>query len=570
MAITRAQIARELYIKGGVVNPDGRRGFGGGATSGSSDKGYQGGGRDKKGSVSGSAPGAGSSSHSSNTSSGADDRSSNLQTYNHNIATGQGDKNPIGPVQLNEREKALLTFKNKRPEVKIPNFGLSGILLNLFNKGVNSPLQKFSDFTTAKNRNFFEGVIRAGKIPGLSFDSTEEEFEKAYKDYMSNRMAGKTDAYGNPTQGFSYGDDGMLTGNFMDNGGGDNNYIPPIISDDTTEEEDATPKRNLGGLAPRFAGSIFNFDNLADAGRAGAMDGGRMMRMANEEEDTPQGGIMDLESGRQMYFLGKLVKKATRAVKKVAKSPVGKAALLYFGGKALMGGMKGSSLFGKGPGSAFVKMFGANNTMPGFENLSTAKMGGFLESLGLTKGYGSMMPTISGGILAASALPLLMGQKEEEDNNDDYYKTNSLNIADIRNNPYNFLSARNQGSRFAADGGLMRTGYAEGSKEPVAKKTMPLLDMDGQEMDLREEGGFVPLGRMERADDVPARLSKNEFVFTADAVRNAGEGDVDKGAEVMYNMMKNLESGGEVSEESQGLDGAREMFKTSQRLEEVI
>ena len=115
---------------------------------------------------------------------------------------------------------------------------------------------------------------------------------------------------------------------------------------------------------------------------------------------------------------------------------------------------------------------------------------------------------------------------------------------------------------FKAEGGSM--------DEPVAKKTMPLLDMDGQEMDLREEGGFVPLGRMERADDVPARLSKNEFVFTADAVRNAGEGDVDKGAEVMYNIMKNLESGGEVSEESQGLEGAREMFKTSQRLEEVI
>ena len=106
--------------------------------------------------------------------------------------------------------------------------------------------------------------------------------------------------------------------------------------------------------------------------------------------------------------------------------------------------------------------------------------------------------------------------------------------------------------------------------EPVAKKTMPLLDMGGQEMDLRAEGGFVPIGRMEKADDVPARLSKNEFVFTAEAVRNAGEGDVDKGAEVMYNMMKNLESGGEVSEESQGLEGARKMFQTSQRLEEVL
>ena len=158
-----------------------------------------------------------------------------------------------------------------------------------------------------------------------------------------------------------------------------------------------------------------------------------------------------------------------------------------------------------------------------------------------------------------------MGQKEEEENNDDYYKTQGINIADIRNNPYKFMAPR-----FAADGGIMRNGYAEGSEEPVAKKTMPLLDMDGQEMDLREEGGFVPLGRMERADDVPARLSKNEFVFTAEAVRNAGEGDVDKGAEVMYNMMKNLESGGDVSQESQGLEGAREMFQTSQRLEEVI
>jgi hypothetical protein len=119
--------------------------------------------------------------------------------------------------------------------------------------------------------------------------------------------------------------------------------------------------------------------------------------------------------------------------------------------------------------------------------------------------------------------------------------------------------------------GIPAASYAKGGDvEPVAKKTMPLLDMGGKEMDLRAEGGFVPIGRMEKADDVPARLSKNEFVFTADAVRNAGDGDVDKGAEVMYNMMKNLESGGDVSEESQGLEGARRMFQTSQRLEEVL
>lgn len=97
-----------------------------------------------------------------------------------------------------------------------------------------------------------------------------------------------------------------------------------------------------------------------------------------------------------------------------------------------------------------------------------------------------------------------------------------------------------------------------------------LMDLGGNEMDLRAEGGFVPIGGREKADDVPARLSKNEFVFTADAVRNAGGGDIDQGAQVMEKLMRNLESGGQVSEESQGLDGAREMFETSQRLEKRI
>ena len=67
------------------------------------------------------------------------------------------------------------------------------------------------------------------------------------------------------------------------------------------------------------------------------------------------------------------------------------------------------------------------------------------------------------------------------------------------------------------------------------------MNLGGMEKDYRNDGGFVPLGGEEKADDVPARLSRNEFVFTADAVRNAGGGDIDKGAEVMENVMKNLE-----------------------------
>ena len=84
-----------------------------------------------------------------------------------------------------------------------------------------------------------------------------------------------------------------------------------------------------------------------------------------------------------------------------------------------------------------------------------------------------------------------------------------------------------------AGGGIatLRPMYAEGG----------IMDLGGNEMDLRG-GGFVPIGRKEKADDVPARLSKNEFVMTADAVRGAGGGSVNLGAKRMYDMMNNFEA----------------------------
>ena len=72
-----------------------------------------------------------------------------------------------------------------------------------------------------------------------------------------------------------------------------------------------------------------------------------------------------------------------------------------------------------------------------------------------------------------------------------------------------------------------------------------IMDLGGMEKDFRETGGFVDIGAEEKADDVPARLSVNEFVMTADAVRGAGDGDIDKGASVMENMMKELEEKGQ-------------------------
>ena len=79
---------------------------------------------------------------------------------------------------------------------------------------------------------------------------------------------------------------------------------------------------------------------------------------------------------------------------------------------------------------------------------------------------------------------------------------------------------------------------------PIRPLTMAeggMMNLGGNEMDLRG-GGFVPIGKKEKADDVPARLSKNEFVMTADAVRGAGGGDVNEGARRMYQTMDKLEA----------------------------
>ena len=122
---------------------------------------------------------------------------------------------------------------------------------------------------------------------------------------------------------------------------------------------------------------------------------------------------------------------------------------------------------------------------------------------------------------------------------------------------------------------MLEITYADVDRDPsayggrIGAQEGGLMDLGGMEKDYRNDGGFVPLGGEEKADDVPARLSRNEFVFTADAVRNAGGGDMDRGAEVMENVMKNLEGGGEISAESQG-KGAEEMFEVSERLSEVV
>ena len=92
--------------------------------------------------------------------------------------------------------------------------------------------------------------------------------------------------------------------------------------------------KNQQAAAPTTTQNPFAYRFFADGGSTGGIMDADIV-----------GGMMDGnmdEMGRQMYGLGKLVKKATRGIKKIAKSPIGKmAVLLNFAGALIPGGRDG-------------------------------------------------------------------------------------------------------------------------------------------------------------------------------------------------------------------------------------
>ncbi len=257
--------------------------------------------------------------------------------------------------------------------------------------------------------------------------------------------------------------------------------------------------------------------------------------------------ISRMQQPRQQYGLGSIVKGVKKAfkgvakgIKSAAKSPIGKAAMLYFGGNLL----QGNAMFGNpftGRITDFVASKGIpsvfSNAVEGYKNLEGPKK--FLAQAGIGT-------ALSGGLAA------LMNEDEEtrEMASQDvgalrkylssYYSNLGYNVDQIAENV-----ERDTSEYGYADGG--RIGYAFGDKVEMAAgiEGLPVnVNPKGvKELDLRETGGFIPpVGVKEKADDIPAMLSNNEFVFTADAVKAAGGGSVDKGAQIMYDTMKKLES----------------------------
>ena len=393
--------------------------------------------------------------------------------------------------------------------------------------------------------------------------------------------------------------------------------------------------------------------------------------------------ISRMQEPRQLYGLGSLVKKAVRGVKKIVKSPLGKAAIagaIGFGipgtgigglfGRASFGGAAKGLLGKYGIGATFPSLFakGSIHTNPGFFPNILGKMttgqkifaglgGAAIATPFIQKAFGmgpyeeveeevdtsyidpytaymmsryrdpsmTFLPraeyvqpnyylpqtAAEGGRIGYANGNMVEGEMKLPPEAEEYlrkeyvkYKQQGGDLSypefkqmvlqaaageqgpeqeEIMTTEAEVVETPEEGIMQMAKGGSVpgtkvagyttpagynKFDYPSGGKR-VAAKEGGLMNLGGLEKDYRT-GGFVEIGKEEKADDVPARLSVNEFVFTADAVRNAGDGDIDKGAEVMDNMMKHLEAGGTVSEESQGLRGAQEMYEQSKMLETRI
>ena len=208
-------------------------------------------------------------------------------------------------------------------------------------------------------------------------------------------------------------------------------------------------------------------------------------------------------------------------------------------------------------GIAQAQQFGTK-ALTGIQNFGTNLMNNPIETIGkyATSAYDTVRENalpLATGFLAGSSLAQQPGESDEEytsraerDANVAAYITQYGRGSKLYSpNFYSMEKAIDPfagRSTYAAMGG--RIGYEYGSM-PMGE---PRKNQAGiMELDYRAKGGFVPpIGIKEKADDIPAMLSNNEFVFTADAVRNAGGGNVNKGAQKMYGLMKQLEAGGMV------------------------
>ena len=332
------------------------------------------------------------------------------------------------------------------------------------------------------------------------------------------------------------------------------------------------------------------------------------------------GGIMDIVPREQALLGGikKAAKKVGKTVKKIAKSDLGKAALIY-------GATAGLGALGAGKGFGSLLRLGTYAPSTVLGNLGTAAtrfLGGKLSpnlvdevaltgkqnmfqkalgAVGLGSGQGGGITKLATLTLVSKFLTDSLGMPPEQAEAElardpsgyleKYYRNLNPNATEaevmefVTTNTAEYAVGGRVGFDEGADKKIQMikdmlsrgaddelikdiTGASQaeinqvknskamgGKMDTPSDNAVQAAGIEGlpirqnkagvKELDLRNTGGFIqPVGIKEKADDIPAMLSNNEFVFTADAVRGAGGGDVELGAQRMYDTMKRLEAGG--------------------------
>jgi hypothetical protein len=424
---------------------------------------------------------------------------------------------------------------------------------------------------TNLQRNVARGVasVVGGPVAGLTVNELLSREQEKQRD-LQKAISGGQQFFGTTPRSLTTQfreTTGMKTGPSGPPGGtgGDSPIIPKLPQVASLPTDIETPKSDLQKsfdvrffLDPRFEAkdggevTVDQAEKMAPPGESLAYinddEAALLKAIGGAGEPVNQTGIPS-------YFIKKIFRKAKKAVKKIAKSPLGKAALVY-GATAGLGALgAGAARAGSGfglfsPSNVLANLGTAGGNVASFfsgrTNLNDydPKRGLFRKGLDFLKENPAAV-----GIGAASLAGGLMTPKQEEEElSTKISKETGLPIAQIRKEVQE-ATAQGQDALDAlsvkypflvrADSALKDGGKAK--KKTYRYKDKPygpkfaaeggIMNLDGMEMDLRG-GGFVPIGKAEKADDVPARLSKNEFVFTADAVRAAGGGSVDKGADL--------------------------------------
>ena len=368
---------------------------------------------------------------------------------------------------------------------------------------------------------FNMATAKAAAIPLTqgAMDNAYADAQRALRDYENSQGGGSGYAEGDQNRG-------LAVRRAMERGGHEEQTIQDMLESLGYEDPDPQP--------------------LAYGGRINAMGGGIMSNqrgLVNQPGGyAGESGIMGIAGPEVVDAMGEKIKEKTSSLSSLITDDEGDVYkplqyLRKFGEDAFFGGQKNPELpkefYNKLSDEYIQEMDKIKNKEPDFNSMA--------ETVEAVESKPKEM------LVDKLRVTIMPGQSEQRAIIEAMYNDTDGVMSDDRKKEFYELYS----NQMYRNGEMDRSEFEfiqseildKDMNQPIARKDGGMMSVlpEGMEMDYRG-GGFIPMGSKERADDVPARVSKNEFVMTADAVKAAGGGSVNEGARRMYDLMNNLEA----------------------------